>query len=103
VIEKAAGSNSLQQAVDDIKTFANAASYLANSLDTRLKRKEVAGKHTKSSIGKAVAAPVSQPNTVQSGVAQASPASGLPTARSTATSQADFDRLKPQGSQPPIA
>lgn len=39
VIEKAAGSNSLQQAVDDIKTFANTASHLANSLDTRLKRK----------------------------------------------------------------
>jgi len=28
--------------------------------------------------------------------------SGMPTATSTSTSQADFERLKPQGSQPPV-
>ena len=37
VIEKGSGSGSLEQAIDDIKTFANTASFLANKLDTRLK------------------------------------------------------------------
>ena len=41
VIEKSSGSGSLEQAVDDIKTFANTASFLANKLDTRLKGGEV--------------------------------------------------------------
>ena len=44
VIEKASGSGSLEQAVDDIKTFANTASFLANKLDTRLKGGEVKAK-----------------------------------------------------------
>ena len=37
MIEKSAGSNTLEQAVDDLKTFANTASFLANKLDSRLK------------------------------------------------------------------
>ena len=41
VIEKSSGSGSLEQAVDDIKTFANTASFLANKLDTKLKGGEV--------------------------------------------------------------
>ena len=41
VIEKGSGSGSLEQAVDDIKTFANTASFLANKLDTRLKGGDV--------------------------------------------------------------
>jgi len=32
VIEKGSGKGSLEQAVDDIKTFANTASFLANKL-----------------------------------------------------------------------
>ena len=44
VIEKGSGSGSLEQAVDDIKTFANTASFLANKLDTRLKGGEVKAK-----------------------------------------------------------
>ena len=36
VIEKGAKSTSVEQAVDDIKLFANTASFLANALDTRL-------------------------------------------------------------------
>ena len=37
VIEKGAKSTSVEQAVDDIKLFANTASFLANALDTRLR------------------------------------------------------------------
>jgi hypothetical protein len=40
VIEKGAKSASVEQAVDDIKLFANTASFLANALDTRLKTKD---------------------------------------------------------------
>jgi hypothetical protein len=37
VIEKGAKITSVEQAVDDIKLFANTASFLANALDTRLR------------------------------------------------------------------
>jgi 2-iminoacetate synthase ThiH len=40
VIENGAKSTSVEQAVDDIKLFANTASFLANALDTRLKSKD---------------------------------------------------------------
>ena len=103
VIEKGSGSGSLEQAVDDIKTFVNTASFLANKLDTRLKGGEVkVKKQPKSRMGKAI-------STVPTPTAPSSPTepssahtSGMPTATSIATSQADFERLKPQGSQPPV-
>ena len=44
VIEKGSGTGSLEQAVDDIKTFANTVSFLANKLDARLKGGEVNAK-----------------------------------------------------------
>ena len=40
VIEKGAKSTSVEQAVDDIKLFANTASFLVNALGTRLKSKD---------------------------------------------------------------
>jgi hypothetical protein len=109
VIEKSSGSGSLEQAVDDIKTFANTASFLANKLDTRLKGGEVKAKtKPKSRMGKAIAS-VPKPNIPKSPKALSSPpdlsstnTSGMPTATSIATSQADFDRLKPQRSRPPV-
>jgi len=109
VIEKSSGSGSLEQAVDDIKTFANTASFLANKLDTRLKGGEVKAKtKPKSRVGKAIAS-VPKPNRPKSPKSPSSPpdpsstnTSGMPTATSIATSQADFDRLKPQRSQPPV-
>ena len=62
VIEKGSGSGSLEQAVDDIKTFANTASFLANKLDTRLKGGEVEAKNKpKSRMGKAIST-VPKPN-----------------------------------------
>ena len=109
VIEKSSGSGSLEQAVDDIKTFANTASFLANKLDTRLKSGKVSAKSKpKSRLGKAIAS-VPKPNIPKSPKAPSSPpdpsstnTSGMPTATSIATSQADFDRLKPQRSRPPV-
>ena len=106
VIEKASSSVQLDQAIEDIKTFSNTASFLANKLETRLKGGEVtAKKQPKSRIGKAIAAPpVPKPNV--SSPQQAGPdaaGGGMPSAASTATSQADYDRLKPQGAQGPIS
>ena len=109
VIEKSSGSGSLEQAVDDIKTFANTASFLANKLDTKLKSGKVSAKSKpKSRVGKAIAS-VPKPNMPKSPKSPSSPpdpsstnTSGMPTATSIATSQADFERLKPQRSQPPV-
>ena len=112
VIEKSSGSGSLEQAVDDIKTFANTASFLANKLDTRLKGGDVKAKSKpKSRLGKAIAS-VPKPNIPKSPKSPKAPSSppepsstntsGMPTATSIATSQADFDRLKPQRSRPPV-
>ena len=102
VIEKGSGSGSLEQAVDDIKTFANTASFLANKLDTRLKGGDVkAKKQPKSRMGKAIAAPP-VPKLNLPSQQQAVPDSaggGMPSAVSTSTSQADYDRLKPQGTK----
>lgn len=106
VIEKASSSVQLDQAIEDIKTFANTTSFLANKLETRLKGGQVKPKkQPKSRIGKAIAAPpVPKPNAPKP--QQATPDSaggGMPSATSTATSQADYDRLKPQGTQRPIS
>ena len=75
---------------------------MANKLETRLKGGDVkAKKQPKSRIGKAIAAtPVPKPNLPSP--QQAGPGAaggGMPSALSTATSQADYDKLKPQGTQ----
>ena len=110
MIEKASSSDSVEQAVDDIKTFANTASFLANKLDTRLKSGKVkAKKKPKSRMGGAIASmPIPKPRvskfpTTPPAPTSSSNISGMPRATSISTSQADFDRLKPQGSQSPIA
>ena len=104
VIEKASGSGSVEQAVDDIKTFANTVSFLANKLDARLKGGEVNAKKPKSLIGKAIAAPpVPKPNTPNQQAAPNATGGGIPSAVSSSTSQADYDRLKPLGSQGAIS
>ena len=110
MIEKASSSDSVEQAVDDIKTFANTASFLANKLDTRLKSGKVkAKKRPKSRMGGAIASmPIPKPRAPKSPTTPSAPTSsrnisGMPQATSISTSQADFDRLKPQGSQSPIA
>ena len=106
VIEKASSSAQLDQAIEDIKIFANTTSFLANKLETRLKGgKFKAKKQPKSRIGKAIAAPPSPRQNAPKPQQAASDAAGggMPSALSTATSQADYDRLKPQGAQGPIS
>ena len=105
VIEKSSSSSSVEQAVDDIKTFTNTVSFLANKLDARLKSKDVAAKKPKSRMGKAIAtAPMLKPRAPKPPQTTAdSTASGMPSAVSSSTSQADYDRLKPQGAQGPIS
>jgi hypothetical protein len=105
VIEKASASVQLDQAIEDIKTFANTTSFLTNKLETRLKGGDIkAKKQPKSLIGKAVAAtPVPKPNVQQPQTTANSTANGMPSAVATATSQADYDRLKPQGTERPIS
>ena len=106
VIEKASSSVNIDQAIEYIKTFSNTASFLANKLETRLKGGDVkAKKQPKSRIGKAIAAPPAPKPNVPS-QQQAGPdaaGGGVPSAVSTATSQADYDKLKPQGTQGPIS
>lgn len=99
VIERGANTGDLEQAVDDIKTFANAASYLANKLDTRLKSKAVRGKKGKAGVGIGNAAQPSKPVPTANVAPASSASSGMPSARSTTTSQADFERLKPVAPQ----
>ena len=103
VIEKSSGTGSVEQAVDDIKTFANTASFLANKLDTRLKSGKVkAKKKPKSRMGGAIASmPIPKPRVSKSPTTPPVPTSssnisGMPKATSISTSQTDFDRLKPQ-------
>ena len=105
VIEKGSGAASVEQAVDDLKTFANTASFLANKLDGRLKAQQAKPK----AKGKAAApkAPMAIP---KSKVKPAKPSpSPEPSSKpvinaiSTGISQADLDRLKPQRPQSPIS
>ena len=105
VIEKASSSVQLDQAIEDIKTFSNTASFLANKLETRLKGGDVKPKDKpKLRIGKAIAPPpVPKPNVPQPQTTASSTASGMPSAVVSATSQTDYDRLKPQGSQGTIS
>ena len=106
VIEKASASVQLDQAIEEIKIFANTTSFLANKLETRLKGGAVkVKKQPKSRIGKTIATPqIPKPNAPKP--QQAAPdatGGGMPSAVSTATSQADYDRLKPQGAQGSIS
>ena len=100
VIERGSASSSVQQAIDDIKTFANTASFLANKLDARLKQGDTKPKAGKSNAPKppriAVPKPVQPQNAVQQRPA-------LPTTTSTAITQADYDRLKPVTPQRPFS
>ena len=79
-----------------------------NELETRLKGGEVQAKSKpKSRMGKAIASvpkPNAPPTSTSSSPTEPSSTntSGMPTAMSTSTSQADFERLKPQGSQSPV-
>ena len=104
VIEKGAKSTSIEQAVDDIKLFANTTSFLANALDTRLKSKDAKpkkkSKPTKT-VGQSKPPMPSIPKPSKPPKSKVTK-TGMPSAISTAISQADYDRLKPQAAQAPL-
>lgn len=98
LIEKSASSVSLEQAVDDLKTFANTASFLANKLDSRLKAGDVKKKAAKVGKSGGMPKPTAPPIPKSLNVPKPQePATGMPTATSTSISQADYERLKPIG------
>ncbi len=104
VIEKGAKSASIEQAVDDIKLFANTASFLANALDTRLKTKDAKPKGKSKStktLGQPTPPAPSSPKSANT-PKPTDTTTGMPSAVSTAISQADYDRLKPQVTQAPL-
>ena len=99
VIERGSAQVSLEVAIDDIKTFTNTASFLANKLDARLKRGSAKPKAAKRNAAKApriAASKAVQPPSVT----PQRPA--LPRTTSTVVTQADYDRLKPVTPQSPI-
>ena len=104
VIEKGAKSTSIERAVDDIKLFANTASFLVNALGTRLKSKDAKPK-SKSKSAKTVGQPKppmpSIPKPSKAPKSQGT-TTGMPPAIRSAISQADYDRLKPQAAQAPL-
>lgn len=100
VIEKGAASASVEQNVEDLKLFANTASYLANKIDAKIK----GGDSVKARQASAPKLRVPKPNAQAPKVAQQkqqASASALPQATSVATSSADFERLKRTEPQPP--
>jgi hypothetical protein len=104
VIENGAKSTSLEQAVDDIKLFANTTSFLANALDTRLKSKDAKPKK-RSKPTKTVGQPKPRMPSISKTANTPKPQgtiTGMPSAISTAISQADYDRLKPKAAQAPL-
>ena len=105
VIEKGAGAASVEQAVDDLKMFANTASFLANKLDGRLKAKDAKPKAKGKALGPKAPMPVPKPKAKTAKPSQTSEPSSKPVinAISTGISQADFDRLKPRAPQAPIS
>lgn len=105
VIEKGSGAASVEQAVHDLKTFANTASFLANKLDGRLKSKAAKPKAKKKTAAPKAPSPVPKSKARPAKPSQSPEPASKPVinAISTGISQADFDRLKPQTPQAPIS
>ena len=105
VIERGAISASVEQNVEDMRLFANTASFIANKLDVKLKQKTKTSKARRLSLS-APKLPVPKPpiskNKPKPTTTTSEPV--LPAARSTATSSTDFERLRgvspPQSSNP---
>ena len=97
MIEKSAGSSTIEQAVDDLKTFANTASFLANKLDNRLKAGDVKKKKpAKPGKGMDLSKPSPPPIPKSRNLPkQQDSVSGMPQATSTSISQADYEKVKP--------
>jgi hypothetical protein len=102
VVEKGAASASIEQNVEDLKLFANTASYLANKIDAKIKGGErIKGKQAavpKLRMPKLAGAKPKTPSPQQAQSQSAN--SAMPQATSIATSSADFERLKHVQPQP---
>ena len=109
VIEKSASSASVQQNAEDLKLFANTASYIANKLDAKLRATKTS--KTKRTVKlKPLVSPLPSPKPKQLQQKQNSQntaqQTALPRVTSTATSSADFERLrsiKPIAPQAPLS
>ena len=98
VIEKGAKSTSTEQTVDDIKLFANTTSFLANALDTRLNSKDAKPKKRlkpAKTVGQPKPRMLSISKTANTPKPQGT-ITGMPSAISTAISQADYDKSSPR-------
>ena len=95
--DSVSGPNTLEQAVDDFKTFANTASFLANKLDSRLKGGDVKKKKpSKSGKGIGLSKPAPPPIPKSRNIPKPQDSvSGMPQAASTSISQADYEKVKP--------
>jgi hypothetical protein len=105
LIEKGSGAASVEQAVDDLKMFANTTSFLANKLDGRLKAKDAKPKAKGKAPGPKAPMPIPKSKVKPAKPSQAPEPVSKPVINAIATgiSQADFDRLKPQSPQAPIS
>ena len=102
VIERGAMSASVEQNVEDLKLFANTASFIANKLEVKLKQNKGKPK-ARQATPNVTKLPVPKPNTATN---KAKPTTAtnepaFPAARSTATSSKDFDRLRSVSPQQP--
>ena len=109
VIEKSAATASVQQNAEDLKLFVNTASYIANKLDAKLRATKTS-KTKRTAKLKPLVSPLPLPKPKQLQQKQNSQntaqKTALPRATSTATSSADFERLrsiKPIAPQAPLS
>lgn len=102
VIEKGSGAASVEQAVDDLKTFANTASFLANKLDGRLKAKDAKPKAKKTAAAPKAPMPIPKSKVRPAKPSQSPEPAGKPVINAISKG-IDFDRLKPQPPQAPIS
>ena len=102
VIEKGAANASVEQNVEDLKLFANTASFLANKIDAKLKDGDMAKAKQSSApklrMPKLAGAKPKAPSPQKSQSQSAN--SAMPQATSIATSSADFEKLKHVQPQP---
>ena len=99
VIERGATSASVEQNVEDLKLFANTASFLANKIDAKIK--EGGSAKAKQASTPKLRMPKPKAQTSKALQQQQASASALPQATSVATSSADFEKLKRVEPQPP--
>jgi hypothetical protein len=101
VIEKGAASASVEQNIEDLKLFANTASFLANKVDAKIK----GGDKVKVKQSAVPNLRLPKPSAVKPKAPKPpqqsqSSRSAVPQATSVATSSADFERLKRVEPQP---